>query len=147
MLPSDADIQKAIDAKSSAAHKELANKLHALSLAGAFGSLFYLMSLEQLLPPATSEARWALQVAWYLVYPSCVFGSIHLWLEMMLPIHARNMAAEAARDLPKLGEAGVREQAERKTKRFLMWGLPLFAHTIFLIGVFVFSAFYRFSNL
>jgi len=146
MPPSDADIQKAIDAKSSTAHKELANKLHSLSLAGAFGCLFYLMSLEELLPPATSEASWALRVAWYLVYPSCVLGSIHLWLEMMLPTHARNMAAEAARDLPKLGEAGVCAQAERKTKRFLMWGIPLFAHTAFLIGVFVFSAIYRLSN-
>jgi hypothetical protein len=146
MPDTDADIQKVIDAKSSLAHKELANRLHALSLAGAFGSLFYLMSLEQLLPPATSEAPWALRTAWYFVYLSCVFGSIHLWLEMMLPVHARNMAVEAARDFPTLGEAGVRAQAERKTKRFLMWGIPLFGHVVFLIGVFVFSAIYRFSN-
>jgi hypothetical protein len=146
MIKADANAPEAIQQKSSVEYKSRADRLHVLSLAAAFGSLFYLIDLEGLLPQISSQNPWAIQIAWYMAYLSCLFGSVHIWLEMLLPFHAANMAAEAMRDFAAIGEDEVRERAVRKTRRFLMWGLPLFGHIACLIGVFLMSAYYRMSN-
>jgi hypothetical protein len=147
MIPIDKDTPPNIREKSWGHYKERSDKLYQLSLAASFGTLFYLLSLEDLLPPATSERIWALQASWYMIYVSCVFGAIQLWLEMLRPLHAAKMTAEAVRDIPKVGEAEVYRRAEKKTNRFFMWGIPVFLHISLLVGTFVFSGFYRFSNL
>jgi hypothetical protein len=146
MIPTEENTPKAIQQVSFVEHKLRAERLHGLSLAASFGSLFYLIALEELLPPTSSQNSWAIHIAWYMAYLSCLLGSVHIWLEMLLPFHAANMAAEAMRDITAIGEGNVRDRADRKTRRFLMWGLPLFGHIAFLIAVFLLSAFYRVSN-
>ena len=114
------EILEELEKKSDAHHKELANKFLGLSLAVAFGSLAYLISLEQLLPPVTSGSPLAIQISWCAAYLSAIFGSLHLWLEMLLPLHSYNMAVEAIRDVQKLGYDLVDVRSDRKTRRFLV---------------------------
>ena len=127
-------------------HKELANKFHGLTTAAAFGTLWYLLDLEQHLPPAASRSPLAIQISWHAAYLSCVFGAIHLWLEMFLPIHAYNAAAKSILDFREFGESEAVRLADRRTRRAMMWGLPAYAHVFFLIAAFVAAAFYKASN-
>jgi len=141
------DVLSALQNQSDAHHKELANKFLALSIAVAYGSLAYLISLEQLLPPATSGGPLAIQIAWCAAYISVVFGSLHLWLEMLLPRHAYNMAVEAIRDMAILSEEEIESRSYQKTQRFLFYGWIHHVHIISLLLVIIASAYYRFYNL
>ena len=93
------DVLAELEIQSDAHHKELAGKFLGLSIAVSFGSLAYLISLETLLPPATSESPLAIQISWCATYLSAILGSLHLWLEMLLPRHAYNAAKKSILDV------------------------------------------------
>ena len=135
-----------IERQSDLHHKELADKFLGLSLSVAFLLPAFLISLETLLPPTTSESPLAIQISWCAACLSAIFGALHLWLEMLLPRHAYNMAVEATRDLHLLGVAGVHERAARKTHRFLLGFLLHHAHVILLFVAIVSIAWYRAAN-
>jgi hypothetical protein len=59
---------------------ELAGKFLGLSIAVSFGSLAYLISLETLLPPATSESPLTIQISWCAAYLSANLGPDALFL-------------------------------------------------------------------
>jgi hypothetical protein len=145
-MPNAETERRDIRQESEADHKARADRLHALSLAAAAGSLFYLIGLEELLPPEVSQCPWAIRTAWYMAYLSVTFGSIHLWLEMFLPIHAANLATEAAKAVHNMGKEAVLARAKQKISRHLLWGIPVYVHVACLFFVFFFSAIYRFSN-
>ena len=133
-------------AKTSERHEELASRFHALSLAASFGALAYLISLETLLPPATSGSPLAIQISWCAAYLSAILGSLHIVIQLLGPFHAYNMTVESLRDLPALGEQAVQDRAARKTRRFSMWAIPHRGHLGFLLLTLVSAAYYRVAN-
>lgn len=128
-------------------HKSLADTFHALSLAVAFGSLFFLIELEGLLPPKESDSVCALWSAWVLAYLSCVAGAIHLWLEMMFPLRVWGLAERMPEPNDVWPKDRILKRIESKQAAYQWHGIPCFLHLIFLLGVFVSAAIYRFSNL
>ena len=128
-------------------HKKSADTFRALSLAGAFGSLFFLKELEGLIPPETAEWAWALWCSWAFAYLSCVMGSIHLWLEMMFPLRVHGLAAGMPEPNEAWPEARILKRIEEKQAAYMLHHIPFFLHIVLLIGVFVCAAAYRFSNL
>ena len=140
------DVLAELEIQSDAHHKELAGKFLGLSIAVSFGSLAYLISLETLLPPATSESPLAIQISWCATYLSAILGSLHLWLEMLLPRHAYNMAVEATRNFPEHGYVRVSVRAAQKTRRFLFHSWLHHWHIILLLLAIFSAAFYRAAN-
>ena len=132
--------------KSMKLHKDLANKFHSLTTAAAFGTLWFLLSLEQHLPLADSQNAGALKLSWYAASFSCVFGTVHLFLDMFLPLHSYNIAAKAVREFPTYGAEETSKRAKRRTNRCLMWGIPARLHFLALAVAFLSAGFYRFSN-
>ncbi len=78
--PTVGEYLEALWAKTSERHEELSSRFHGLTLAASFGALAYLISLETLLPPATSESPLAIQIAWCAAYLSANLGPDALFL-------------------------------------------------------------------
>jgi hypothetical protein len=128
-------------------HKSLSDAFHLLSLAVAFGSLFFLIDLEELVLPEKAKCVPALWFAWSFAYLSCVAGSIHLWLDMMFSLRMHGLAEGMPETSEKWPENRIVDHIERRQATYGWHGVPCFLHTILLIGVFVSAAIYRFSNL
>lgn len=143
----EADRAKVLEELSSR-HKMLSDRFGAMTLAASFGSLFLLMNLEGTIPKATANSTQVLCWAWGFAYLSCVFGAIHLWLEMMFPprMHGLTVGMPLQPNETWTQDLILKRIAEKQSG--YMWhNIPFFLHLILLIGVFVTAATYRFSNL
>jgi hypothetical protein len=128
-------------------HESLSDAFHLLSLAVAFGSLFFLIDLEGLVPSEKAKCVPALWFAWSSAYLSCVAGSIHLWLEMMFPLRMHGLAEGMPEPSETWPASRILNRIERRQAAYDWHGVLCFLHTFLLIGVFVSAAIYRFSNL
>lgn len=136
-----------IQARLLSRHKSLSDSFHLLSLAVAFGSLFFLIDLEGLVPPENAKCSLALWFAWSSAYLSCVAGSIHLWLEMMFPLRMHGLAEGMPEPNETWPKNRILDHIERRQAAYGWHGILCFLHTILLISFFVSAAIYRFSNL
>ena len=132
----------------SSRHEMLSDRFGAMSLAVAFGSLFLLMDLEGLIPKETASMTQVLCWAWGFAYLSCVFGAIHLWLEMMFPLRMHGLAVGMPLQPNETWTHDlILKRIAEKQSGYMCHNVPFFLHMILLICVFVTAAIYRFSNL
>ena len=127
-------------------HKELSDKFHVSTTALAFGSLWYLQSLEEHLPLSEAQYPMVLQIAWYCAYLSCVFGGVHLWIDMFRPIRAYN-AGNLAKLAYLSGDHDTLTRIVQQATRRTFWvTIPAWCHLLFLVILFVAAGFYKAAN-
>jgi hypothetical protein len=129
-----------------ALHVERAREYFRLSLAASYASLFFLIDLEGLLPPQSHNAGWLLHAGWIAAFVSVAAGSLHLTLEMLLPLHNKKLA-EDLRGKSFPNEQAYNAEIDSRIQRNLCWNIFFWAHLICLSLVLPLVCWYKFSNV
>ena len=104
-------------------HMKRAEELFRLSLAAAYGSLFFLLQLEKLVPLESRNNGNLLHIAWTLSWISILAGTIQLVVDTIAPLADIGTVGNLSRKIAA-GDFVSERDIDALLERNVLWNIP-----------------------
>jgi hypothetical protein len=128
-------------------HASRAVRGHTLSMMLAVGLLFLLQDILSSIPIERryvyKEHGWLIQYAFVCTSVSILAGAIHVFLDMIFPLRVANLLSSAIQQGIDLSTPSAQNYLDKRGNTYLLRGIPVVAHLLFLLLGFVYGMSYR----